>query len=84
MATSLFGKNIEPACKYCVRLMQLSPSGKDALCEHKGVVSADFHCRRYEYDPLKRIPKVTPPLQQFSSEDFSLDEPVTDTPEQVN
>ena len=84
MASSLFGKNIEPACKYCVNLMQLTPSGNDALCGRLGIVSADFHCRRYKYDPLKRIPKATPPLQQFSSEDFSLEEPVTDTSGQVD
>ena len=80
MASSLFGNNIEPACKYCANLMQLTPSGKEALCERRGIVSPDFHCRHYDYDPLKRIPKVLPSLQKFSAEDFSLDEPEGQTP----
>ena len=60
--------------------MQLTPSGKDALCERRGIVSPDFHCRHYEYDPLKRIPKAPPQLQEFSAEDFSLEESADNDP----
>ena len=73
MSTSLFGRNIEPACKYCAFAMQVVSSGKEVLCEKRGVVAAGYHCRRYEYDPLRRVPKRPMPLAEFTAEDFSID-----------
>ena len=42
------------------------------LCEKKGVVDPDSHCRKYEYDPLKRVPQTSVIPTDFTAEDFSL------------
>ena len=73
MSTALFGKNIEPACKYCELALQNMSGERHVLCEKYGVVRGDYHCRKYIYDPTKRIPKPPKPLEKFNPEDFSLD-----------
>ena len=44
------------------------------VCRRKGPVSADFSCRRFRYDPLKRVPEAIsaelPPPPEDA--DFSL------------
>lgn len=42
----------EKACAYCENGQRLIDS-ESALCKHKGVVSLDFRCRRFVFDPLK-------------------------------
>lgn len=32
------------------------------LCKKKGVVHADYKCRAFQYDLMKRVPKRLPPL----------------------
>lgn len=49
--------NIEVFCKYCEKATPLATDGK-LVCAKKGVVSADYKCRRFVYDPLKRAPKI--------------------------
>ena len=43
-------------------------------CMKNGVVSVSFSCRRFKYDPLKRIPPkpVSLGADKYKSEDFSL------------
>ena len=67
----LFGNKIQPACKYCAENFK-SIGETQVLCQRKGVVLADYSCRRFLYDPLKRIPKVLPELPVFSDEEFTL------------
>lgn len=50
----LFGKNIEPRCVYCVHKSELDDN--TGLCDIRGPVNLNFHCRKFRYDPLKRIP----------------------------
>ena len=68
----LFSKSIEPRCAYCQRGARLSDD--KVMCLKKGIVSAAGQCRRFKYDPLKRVPPKPPVLtvNQFSDEDFSL------------
>ena len=73
MSTALFGKNIEPACKYCELAVKKMDGERHVLCEKHGVVKVDYRCRKYIYDPTKRIPKPPKPLEKFSADDFSLD-----------
>lgn len=49
--------NIEIFCKYCERATPLATDGK-LVCARHGVVSEDFKCRKFIYDPLKRSPKL--------------------------
>ena len=73
MRQKLYGNHITPACKTCAHA-RLSADGKTMLCPHRGAVPLDEECRRYEYDPLKRIPRPTPPRAAHSAEEFSLEE----------
>ena len=50
-----FGKAIEPKCEYCDHGKRTS-DGNKVLCTKKGMVDAGFHCPKFLYSPLKRIP----------------------------
>lgn len=71
----LFGKSILPACKHCEHGKFFKNQDKNhILCSRKGVVAPDYHCRKYKYDPLKRVPKKNPTLPSYKQSDFTLDE----------
>jgi len=44
------------SCEYA-SLLHLTDQ---VLCSRRGIVNADFSCRRFSYDPLKRHPKPFP------------------------
>jgi hypothetical protein len=71
MAKSLFSKNEDCCCGICVYGHPASDPSK-VLCRKKGVVDASSRCRRYKYDPLKRVPRHAPELPHFDSGDFTL------------
>lgn len=69
----LFSKNIEPRCEYCRSAVPFED--EDVVgCKHRGVMRISDKCRRFVYDPLKRVPD--PPrvfkAQEFDKEDFEL------------
>ena len=68
----LFRKKMEKSCSYCRFGTMLE--NDLALCTKRGVVSADRKCRKFSYDPLKRIPTKPKALdfQKYENEDFSL------------
>jgi hypothetical protein len=68
----LFRKKIERSCSYCAYSTKLDDT--QALCVKKGVVDLYGKCRKFCYDPTKRIPPKpkTPDFDQFSKDDFSL------------
>ena len=68
----LFEKDIEPRCAYCKRG---SPLDEDnIMCIKKGIVSPAGACRRFRYDPLKRVPPkpMSLDLSHLKEEDFVL------------
>lgn len=68
----LYNKKVAPMCSYCV-FGRPAPNGDSVLCEKRGIMTKDSSCRKFKYDPLKRIPKKEPEMQQsFSQEDFKL------------
>ncbi|MFI3170225.1 MAG: hypothetical protein R3Y06_09805 [Faecalibacterium sp.] len=69
---AIYGKTIPPACEYCAHGSR-AKNPDLILCTKLGVVSPLYHCRRYQYDPLLRVPKRMPKLPSFSSNDFTLD-----------
>lgn len=71
MPRDLFSGDYPKACRYCY-LGKKSNSGNKILCEKKGIVDADFSCRRYKYDPLKRVPRKMPELPKYNSDEFKL------------
>ncbi len=75
MRRKLYGNTVEPACAHC-RHGKRTADGRAVLCPHKGVVPLYHRCRRYVYDPLRRIPSpppAPPAAASFSEEDFRLD-----------
>ena len=68
----LFRKKITPACCYC----QLGTAMDDTqvLCIKRGIVSSEHKCRKFRYDPCKRIPPKMKPLdlRKYDDVDFSL------------
>lgn len=71
MAKKLFGNNIEPSCSYC-EFGRPAPDGVMIFCRKFGPVAPYYSCKKFEYDPLKRVPKRPPPLPEFDHEDFEI------------
>lgn len=71
MANKLFGNNIEPACEYCMYGTK-SRNGM-ILCLKVGIVNPFYNCKKFDYDPLKRIPRrPNHRLPKYSPEDFKI------------
>jgi hypothetical protein len=68
----LFRKNMEKHCVYCARGSVLNE--KEVACPYRGVMDAADACRRFVYDPLKRVPPRPAALktENYSAEDFEL------------
>lgn len=68
----IFRKKIERACTYCRFATKLDDDL--ILCAKKGVVSTGKPCRKFRYDPCKRIPPKAKAIDftEYSQEDFSL------------
>ena len=72
MKSKLFNKNAyEAVCRNC-KNGRLSPEGESVLCVKKGIVDPDGKCRRYSYDPLKRVPRRMPTVREVDPEDFVI------------
>ena len=71
MSRKLYGKNIPPQCEYCM-IGEASSDGEVVFCAKKGIVPNSYSCRKFKYDPLRRKPKVSPALEEYSMEDFML------------
>ena len=68
----LFRKKISRSCSYCTYGTII---GNDQiLCSKKGVVNQSSHCRKFSYDPCKRIPLKAKALdfRKYDQEDYSL------------
>lgn len=68
----LFRKKIQRSCSYCSFGTQLDDD--TVLCTKRGIVPIYKACRKFKYDPCKRIPMKmkTPDFSKFKDEDFSL------------
>lgn len=68
----LFRKKIPRSCSYCTCGTKLD--SEQVLCTKRGVVSACASCRKFTYDPCKRVPPKPKALNfsQYKEEDFAL------------
>lgn len=71
MRRKLYGNNVEASCEYCIHGRK-SSDGKAVLCPKRGVMPLYHHCRKYEYDPLKRIPMSQPKIGEYNINDFKI------------
>jgi phage terminase small subunit len=67
MYKNLFGNNIKPNCAYCKNF----DSEMENFCK-KGKTIKNDKCRKFDYNPLLRVPKNAPAMMSFSKEDFEL------------
>ena len=56
-------------CLFCENANHLKDTD-DVICRLKGVVSQDFSCRKFVYDPLKREPVLRPALLEIDKDDL--------------
>ena len=68
----LFRKKHPRACTYCSYGTQVGEG--QILCIKRGIQSEESACRRFSYDPCKRIPPKSkgPDFLKYQEEDFSL------------
>lgn len=68
----LFRKKIDKVCTYCLYGTQVDD--EQVLCIKKGVVPTHGKCRKFCYDPCKRIPAKAKALDfdKYNNEDYSL------------
>ena len=68
----LFRKKQQRLCCYCA--FGTSLNNGQILCEKCGIRNEEDHCRKFCYDPCKRIPPkaVVPDFVRYKEEDFSL------------
>lgn len=68
----LFRKLIPKSCTYCINGTKLNED--EILCIKRGVVCITGKCRKFIYDPCKRIPPKpkAADFSKYSNDDFSL------------
>ena len=68
----LFRKSIERSCSYCSHCTRLDDT--QVLCIKRGVMPIGSKCRKFSYDPCKRIPGKPKTLDftKYDKDDFSL------------
>lgn len=68
----LFRKKMEKRCEYCAHSTRLDED--TVLCAKKGVRGADAKCRKFQYDPCKRVPAKAKALdfEKYNQYDYSL------------
>lgn len=68
----LFRKKIQKSCSYCTYGAKID--NDMVLCSKKGMRDACSKCRKFVYDPCKRIPlkAKTMDFSKYDNEDFSL------------
>ena len=68
----LFRKKIERNCAYCAFAGKISED--QVICLKCGIVPSTHRCRRFRYDPLKRVPPKhkAQDFSKYDEKDFSL------------
>ena len=68
----LFRKKIQRSCSYCTYGACLEDG--QILCSKKGIRTQEDSCRKFRYDPCKRIPgkQKAMDFSRYDQQDFSL------------
>lgn len=73
----MFGKkkkanpDLPRVCEFCEHASLITDES-NVLCSLHGIVNREYRCKKYAYDPLKRVPRALPPLPKLSEEDLLL------------
>lgn len=68
----LFRKKIPRSCTYCA--FGTMVSDEEVLCTKRGIVSVCHHCRKFKYEPCKRVPPKASAVNfsKYNDTDFTL------------
>ncbi len=66
---NMFKKNMPPSCAYCAVGVLVNDK---ILCVKYGITNSKNNCKKFKYDPLKRIPKTSKKILHFDEEDFKI------------
>ena len=68
----LFRKKMSISCLYCARGTVMENG--EILCIKRGLIAEREKCRKFQYDPCKRIPSKpkAPDFKKYENIDFSL------------
>lgn len=68
----LFRKRIPRSCRYCTYGTKIGD--EQILCIKQGITSVNSQCRKFSYDPCKRIPMKPRAMdfKKFDDDDFTL------------
>lgn len=61
----------EPKCAYCLHA-RIPDDKSCVLCKKKGIMSFDDSCKKFKYDPLKRVPVKIRINNDFDEDDFKI------------
>jgi len=64
-------KSHDARCAYCMNA-RIPKDGTVVLCKYKGITEPDSSCRKFKYDPLKRVPTKLKLSSDFSEDEFKL------------
>lgn len=59
------------ACAYCSNASPLL-SENQMLCQKHGIVASGSSCRKFRYDPLKRVPSLPPQIILPEKEELGI------------
>lgn len=62
---------IEKRCCYCESAFPIKDTN-GYICNKKGIVTNNFSCKKFAFDPLKLSPMLPAKTLQFSPDDFAL------------
>jgi hypothetical protein len=62
---------IEKKCCYCENASPIRETS-GYICKKKGIVSYNFKCKKFIFDPIKLSPMLPPKPMEYSPEDFKL------------
>ena len=69
----LYSNTIEPHCAYCSHCTK--DNEHQGVCDLRGIVALAGQCRKFQYNPLMRVPPKPARIRgRFSDEDFFFEE----------
>ncbi|MBQ9901596.1 MAG: hypothetical protein IJM51_04330 [Clostridia bacterium] len=71
--SKFYGKNIHPACKYCLYYAADQTQPDTMKCEKGKNTENGSSCGAFRYEPTLREPAEQPLLKEFRPEDFRID-----------
>ena len=62
---------VSKLCIYCENATVIADE-ENILCSLHGIVNKEFCCKKFAYDPLKRVPRPMPPMPKLSEDDLLI------------